>query len=139
MNNIKKAFQIMTKWVTLVLGLSLLVVSVAHASDAPVTFSSISQNIGSAVTGLSRILEDVALVAGIGFIMVSFFKFHQHKMNPTQIPMSQGITLLVIGAALTVFPHLIETPGTALLGNSAKVSQLSSNAITGVIGSAGQG
>ena len=98
------------------------------------TVGSIAHNVGSAVGGLAFIMQDVALVAGIGFILVSFFKFHQHKLQPTQVPISQGITLLVIGAALTFLPRLIATPGSALLGSKASVAQLGSNQIESVIG-----
>jgi len=67
------------------------------------------------------------LIAGIGFIMASFFKFHQHKLNPTQVPMSQGITLLLIGAGLAVFPHLFGTATQAVFGTKIKMATLGGN------------
>ena len=96
--------------------------------------STLSTNISKALGGFASILQNVSLVCGIGFILVSFFKFHQHKLNPTQVPISQAITLLVIGACLTVFPHLIETPATAITG-SGNIATLSGKQITGIIGS----
>jgi intracellular multiplication protein IcmD len=78
-------------------------------------------------------LEDVALICGVGFILASFFKFHQHKLNPTQVPMSQGVTLLVIGAGLSVFPHLLNTASSGVFG--ASVAKLGSGGIGSIISS----
>lgn len=105
----------------------------APSGSNPMSLTDISSNVDTAITSLSQILENVALVAGIGFILVSFFKFHQHKLNPTQVPISQGITLLVIGAALTIFPKLIEAPSTAFVGSAGEITHLSSNEISGLI------
>lgn len=100
---------------------------------ASVTLSVISSHVGKSISSIAKLLEDVALVCGIGFILASFFKFHQHKLQPTQVPMSQGVTLLVIGAGLSVFPHLLNTTTMAAFGQSA--NQINSTAITSVIGS----
>lgn len=97
--------------------------------------ATIQQNVASSVTETAKILQDLSLVAGIGFIMASFFKFHQHKLNPTQVPMSQGVTLLAIGGGLTLFPLLVPTAGTTILGSKANVSQVSGTGISGLIGS----
>src|SRR3990167_744076 len=67
----------------------------------PVTMGAISKNIHGAMKDFLVIFQDIGLVAGIGFVIGSFFKFHQHKMNPTQVPLSQGITLLLVGAGLS--------------------------------------
>lgn len=74
-----------------------------------VTMGAITKNIHGAMKDFLTIFQDIGLVAGIGFVIGSFFKFHQHKMNPTQVPLSQGITLLLVGAGLSAFPHLIGT------------------------------
>ena len=81
-----------------------------------ITLTSIQTNIKGGVGKVAQILEDIALIAGIGFIFSSFFKFHQHKMNPTQVPLSQGIVLLLIGAALAVFPSLLNTTSEGIFG-----------------------
>ena len=62
------------------------------------------QSLAGNVVGIIRI---VAYVAGVGFIFTSFFKFDQHKKNPTQIPLSQPLTLLAIGAGLCVLPTIL--------------------------------
>lgn len=109
----------------------------ALASTAPIMLSSIQANVGTTVTEVAKMLQDLSLIAGIGFIMASFFKFHQHKLNPTQVPMSQGVTLLAIGGGLTLFPLLIPTAGTTILGSKADVSHVSGAKISGLIGGSG--
>src|SRR3989338_5768309 len=73
------------------------------AAQAAVSLTGITTAVGTGTTDVAKMIKDVALVTGIGFVLASFFKFHQHKLNPTQVPLSQGITLLVIGGALSIF------------------------------------
>ena len=89
----------------------------AFATD--VTLTSLQTNLGKTIGNVGKILVDVSLICGIGFILVAFFKFHAHKNNPQQIPLSQGISLLVIGAGLTVFPYLITGVAKASTGQSS--------------------
>ena len=115
-------------------------VGAAFAADGDtVTLSSIASNIDTSVSMIATILQDISLVAGIGFIMASFFKFHQHKLNPTQIPMSQGLTLLLIGAGLTLFPTLLPTVKQSVFGD-ATIAKVGGSQINSLIGgdSAGQ-
>src|SRR3990167_7245376 len=114
--------------VSLVVGglLAALCIAPAAMAAAPsaVTLSAISNNVDVSVTKLATVLTDVSLIAGIGFIMASFFKFHQHKLNPTQVPISQGITLLLIGAGLCLFPTMLPTATTAIFGSKASIAQV---------------
>ena len=104
------------------------------ASGSIVSLQTIASNVAHTVVSLAKMLQAVALIAGIGFMMAAFFKFHQHKLNPTQVSISQGITLLLIGAGLTMFPVLIPTTGSTLLGTGAQVSHVSGSAIKNLIG-----
>ena len=103
-----------------------------------VTLSGIATTLSASVASLGKILVDVSLISGIGFILVAFFKFHAHKNNPQQVPLSQGISLLVIGAGLTVFPFLITTVGGAAVGTK-KTATTGGSEITSLLtgGSAG--
>jgi len=96
------------------------------------TLSAIQKNVSTGISSVVAIMQDIALVAGIGFIFASFFKFHQHKLNPQQIPLSQGVTLLVIGAGLAVFPHLLSTTTEGVFGQD--VTKLGGSAIKTVVG-----
>src|SRR3990167_10710035 len=124
-----------------ILGLLSAVVAVffvESASAAPgvsgIALSSIETHVGNTVGELSRILTDVALIAGISFILASFFKFHQHKLNPTQVPISQGVTLLLIGAALTLFVVMLPTAKTAVFGSTAQMSKIGGSDMDQLIG-----
>jgi hypothetical protein len=39
---------------------------------------------GTHSVDISKVLQKISLVAGLGFIVASLFKFHQHKQNPHQ-------------------------------------------------------
>lgn len=97
------------------------------AAAAP-TLGVIKGDIDKSVKNVMSILQDVAMVTGVGFVIASFFKFHQHKMQPTQIPLSQGVTLLLVGAGLTVFPSLLGTTTQSAFGVTA-----GSGTVTGYI------
>lgn len=113
-----------------------LFVTTAVFADASsgVQLTAVQKNIQSTVSSLANILNSIALIAGIGFVMASFFKFHQHKLNPTQVPLSQGITLLLIGAGLTLFPVIIPSAKNAVVGTSAQVSKVTGGQMKNLIG-----
>ncbi len=83
------------------------------------SIAAIKASVAGSIKDLMSILQDIAMVTGVGFVIASFFKFHQHKMQPTQVPLSQGVTLLLVGAALTVFPGLLGTATKSAFGATA--------------------
>lgn len=109
-------------------------VSLADATTSGIALSTISANVDSSVKELSTVLSDISLIAGVGFVMASFFKFHQHKLNPTQVPISQGVTLLLIGAGLVLFPTMLPTAKRAVFGTSAQIDTLGGGQIHSIIG-----
>ncbi len=125
-----KFLKILSKMTALIIGL--VFASVTFAKTGGLYLSDIQSNLGSSVGQLAVILQDISLVAGIGFVMASFFKFHQHKLNPTQVPISQGVTLLLIGAGLLLFPVLLPTATKAAFGTTS-ISKTSGGAITSLI------
>lgn len=106
----------------------------ATAAFADTTLTTIAGNIDSAVKAIATVLSDIALIAGIAFILFSFFKLRQHQMNPTNVPLAQGLTLLIIGAALTLFPLLLTTATKTLFGTQATISKTGGKDIGGLIG-----
>ena len=100
-----------------------------------IALSSIAGNVDTSVKELATVLSDVSLIAGVGFVMASFFKFHQHKLNPTQVPISQGVTLLLIGAGLVLFPTMLPTAKRALFGSGAEIAKIGGGQIHSIIGS----
>lgn len=115
------------------IGLGVVFTGVALAGVDPVALTAIAGNVDKSVKQLATVLVDICLIAGIGFIMGSFFKFHQHKLNPTQVPISQGVTLLLIGAGLTLFPIIIPTATTSVFGSDAKVAHTGGSEIHSLI------
>ncbi len=124
------------RWVSLALLtlIALFSVPVFAASDGGYELSTIAANVTTTVVSLAKILTSIALIAGIGFVLASFFKFHQHKLNPTQVPISQGVTLLLIGAGLMLFPIMLPTAKNALFGKDASISKASGGDIANLIG-----
>ena len=110
--------------------------SASWADVGPVAMSTISKAVDNTTSELATVMVDVALIAGIGFVLAAFFKFHQHKQNPQQVQLSQGVSLLLIGCGLTLIPLLIPTASTAVLGTAAKKpAQIGGADIHSLIGS----
>jgi len=107
----------------------------AVAATQGIALSSIASNVDTSVKEISTVFSDISLIAGVGFVMASFFKFHQHKLNPTQVPISQGVTLLLIGAGLIIFPSVLPTAKRAVFGSSAEIAKVGGGQIHSIIGS----
>lgn len=107
------------------LRLSIFLIGIFVANEAMaagatnVTISTIGATVKGSMKQLANIIETVAILGGIAFIFGAFFKFHAHKNNPQQVPLSQGITLLIIGAGLTIFPHMLNTATKGVFGTAA--------------------
>ncbi|HYF97498.1 MAG TPA: type IV secretion protein IcmD [Coxiellaceae bacterium] len=114
--------------------LTLIGISLISESAFALTLQSIYQNVGSAMGITAKIISAVALISGISFIVSAFFKFHQHKQNPTQVTVGQGIVLLLIGAALCVFPTLIPTFESVLTGTTGSTASIWGTDINNLIG-----
>ena len=103
-----------------------------------ITMSSMADSINSTSTALSTIISDTSLVTGVGFTMCSFFKFHQHKLNPTQVPLSQGCTLLLIGAGLCFLPLLLPSAANAVFSaTDGQINKIGGSVMNTLIGSGG--
>lgn len=109
---------------------------VMAGATAQLTLSGINKTVSKGIGTTVTVMQDIALIAGVGFIFSSFFKFHQHKMNPTQVPLSQGVTLLVIGAGLTIFPHLISTASQGVFGTG--IVKAGTTSIKSIVSTGGQ-
>ena len=136
---LKNFFKILAKVsVTLAILGGLIAITTTYASaTSGLTLSGVGGNISKSVGNLAKILSNIALIAGIGFILAAFFKFHQHKLNPTTTPLSQGITLLLFGSGLTLFPIMIPTARNSIAGSTASISSLSGSGIGKIIGASG--
>ena len=116
----------------LLITLCLISVESFAADGTTVTIGTVQTHITKAVGDIAGIIMDVSTIAGAGFVFASFFKFHQHKQQPTQVPLSNGVVLLLIGAALCVFPHIIGTGSEAIFGKG--VTRAGSGDIQKIVG-----
>jgi len=91
--------------------------SVASAVET-ITLSSVLSNMNTTSSDLAGILQNLCLLIGICFIIAGIFKAHQHKNNPTQITFGHALTLIVIGAALILFPYLLKLSASTLMGTT---------------------
>lgn len=102
------------------------------------TLYTVASNVGHTMNLTAKIMSAVALISGIGFIVSAFFKFHQHKQNPTQITVGQGIVLLLIGAALMILPTLIPSFESVITGNTTSTASIWGTGISNLIGGGNQ-
>ncbi|OGT97951.1 MAG: hypothetical protein A2298_04450 [Gammaproteobacteria bacterium RIFOXYB2_FULL_38_6] len=127
-----------TKWLKTLIILSTLGIcgymSVASAAISTITLSSVLQNMTTTSKDIAGILQDICLVVGIGFIIAGIFKAHQHKNNPTQVTFGNALTLVIIGAALIMFPYLLKLSAKSILGTTT-LPKLGGKDIGSLIGS----
>lgn len=55
---------------------------------------------------LSGALISICFIAGIAFIMAGVYQWNEHRKNPGMLPLSQVITLWVLGIALLLMQYL---------------------------------
>ncbi|MBS0350578.1 MAG: type IV secretion protein IcmD [Proteobacteria bacterium] len=119
----------------LIIAAGLLTLSAAWADATYIPMTEVAAAVDNTVTSLTTVLVDVSIIAGVGFVLASFFKFHQHRMNPHQVQISQGVSLLIIGCGMILLPLLIPTISTMVLGEKgASTAKVGSAAAEQLIG-----
>lgn len=86
----------------------------AEAAFAVSGIGSIATNVTGNFGAITRLITGASYVAGFAFAVGAVVKFKAHKDNPTQIPISQPIALLFVGAALIFIPAVFKTTGATL-------------------------
>ncbi len=87
------------------------------AFGAGQTVGDVAEHVTGSMKGLQKLLGAAAYIAGLGFGIAGMMKFKAHKDNPTQVPLSQPITLILIAAGLVFLPSLISTAGTTIFSD----------------------
>ncbi len=117
--------------------LGLLCSGIAFADPVYVTLSAVASTVDSTVSSLATVLVDISIISGVGFMMASFFKFHQHRQNPHQVQISQAVSLLIIGCGMILIPLLIPTIGASMLGKQgASPAKVGGSAVNNLVGKA---
>ena len=65
-----------------------------------------------------KMIAYMAYIAGLGFMIASFYKFKQHKDNPTQVPVGNPITMIAIATLLLFIGSLVAPIGETIFGTS---------------------
>jgi len=80
--------------------------SVAFADD--VSLGQLSTNLMGPVSVLAELLYKICYVLGAMFILGSVLQYKNHRDNPSQIPISRPILLLVFGLIFIGFPFFAQ-------------------------------
>lgn len=88
----------------------------------PNSIGAVAATVIASFGNLAQMISATAYIAGFAFIVASMFKFKQHKDNPQQVPVTNGIAMLSIGAALIFAPSIFQMVGATLFGTSAQTA-----------------
>jgi len=89
-----------------------------------VTLGDIAKNIMESFKDLGQLMLAISYLSGFGFTISSIFKFKQHKDNPTQIPVSTPLALLIVGIMLIFLPGIIKPSGFTIFGANANLENM---------------
>jgi intracellular multiplication protein IcmD len=85
----------------------------------------VAQTVIDSLGSVAQVMSAISYLAGFGFVIAAFFKLKQHKDNPQQIPVTNGLAMLAVGAALVFAPSVFQMAGTTLFGTGAKTAGVS--------------
>lgn len=95
------------------------------------TLGDVAGNVRDTMNNVAQLITAVSYVAGVGFAVMGMLKLKAHKDQPTQVPLSQPMVLLVIAAGLVFLPSLIKSAGATIWSESAENANTKG---TGVLG-----
>jgi cytochrome c oxidase assembly factor CtaG len=90
--------------------------SIAYCAQ---TVNQVADNVVVQLYAGRDMILNLAFVAGLGFMVAAFFKFKQHKDNPTQVPIGNPLTYLLIGVLLLYVGAFKSPLGETLFGSGA--------------------
>jgi intracellular multiplication protein IcmD len=108
--------------IAIVMVLFLFFCSSAYADN--VSLGDIAKNIMKSFQDLGKLMLAIAYLSGFGFTISAIFKFKQHKDNPTQIPVSTPLALLIVGIVLIFLPGIIKPTGYTIFGTGATLEDM---------------
>lgn len=71
-------------------------------------FGSDSSNMAQALFSISNLWLAIATIAGLGFLFVGVVKYHEHRKNPIQTPLSHVFTMLFLAIALIGIAFIVQ-------------------------------
>ena len=86
------------------------------AAAAGLTLGGMASSITSSFTAVGKFLMGISYVVGIALVLAGLAKLKAHKDSPTQVPASNGIVLILIGASLLFLPTLLNVTSYTMFG-----------------------
>jgi len=71
---------------------------------------------------LAEFITGIAYMSGLGFVIAAAYKFKQVRENPTQVPASTPLALLLVAVLLMFLPGVIRIGGNSLFGQGNSTS-----------------
>ena len=96
----------------------LILFSCSYLSVA-VTLNNVADTIIEGLMSGKEMILKLAYIGGLGFLVASFYKFKQHKDNPTQVPIGNPLTMMVIAVLLMFMASMIMPVGETFFGKEA--------------------
>lgn len=106
------------------LGLFALIAVTAGAAMAANTtdIGGVATQVIGSLGPIAKLVTAGSYVAGMAFAVGAIIKFKAHKDNPTQVPISTGVVLLFVAAALLFAPTVFRVSGQTMFGASGTVA-----------------
>jgi intracellular multiplication protein IcmD len=80
-------------------------------------------NITQSFEAITKLLTAGAYVGGIMFFIVAIFQFKQYKENPTQVPLSKPMMILVMSTALIFLPEFVNSVSATIFGSADAIAR----------------
>lgn len=93
----------------------LLIVSSYTYALVPDSLGDLSDKLLLPMSLLTSALYNMSLVIGIALLFGALIQYKNYRNNPSQVPLSRPITLLVFGVILVVLPILTKFSESAIL------------------------
>lgn len=93
----------------------LVIVSINTYALVPGSLGDLSDKLLLPMSLLTGALYNMSLAIGIALLFGSLIQYKNYRNNPSQVPLSRPITLLVFGVILVVLPILTKFSESALL------------------------
>lgn len=105
------------------LGLGIDVYAQAGSSAGNVSgIGGLASQVKSNLGRIAQFVTALAYVLGMILAIIALSKLKAHKDAPTQVPLSTGIVMLFLAAALMFIPSIYSSAGGTIFGGSGKVA-----------------
>jgi len=79
-----------------------------------------ASNMANTLDSVSSLIQAVAFICGLGYLVSAIMKFKKHRESPQQVPMSTPVTELAMALVLMLVPMLANLFGLSVFGEDAQ-------------------